>query len=43
MKKGIEQNKKDIVINMLKENIDIKIISKVVGIAEDEILKYKEL
>ena len=41
-KEGIEQNKKDVVINMLKENIDIKIISKVVGITEDEILKLKE-
>ena len=40
-KEGIEQNKKDVVINMLKENIDIKIISKVVGITEDEILKLK--
>ena len=47
MKKGIkegkEQREKAIIENMLKENIDIKIISKVVGIAEDEILKYKEL
>ena len=47
MKKGIkegkEQREKAIIENMLKENIDIKNILKVVGIAEDEILKYKEL
>ena len=38
---GIEQNKKDVVINMLKENIDIKTISKVTGMSENEILKLK--
>ena len=38
---GIEQNKKEIVINMLKENIDIKTISKVTGMSENEILKLK--
>ena len=42
IKEGIEQNKKDIVINMLKENIDIKFISKVTGMSEKEILKHKE-
>ena len=39
---GIEQNKKEIVINMLKENIDIKFISKVTGMSENEILKFKK-
>ena len=41
LKQGIDKTKKDTVINMLKENIDIKTISKVTGMSENEILKLK--
>ena len=41
IKEGIDKTKKEMVINMLKENIDIKTISKVTGMSENEILKLK--
>ena len=41
IKEGIDKTKKEMVINMLKENADIKFISKVTGISEKEILKLK--
>ncbi len=34
---GVEQNKLGIAKNMLKENIDIEIISKVTGLTKEEI------
>lgn len=37
IKEGIEQNKIEIAKNMLKENIDISVISKVTGLTVDEI------
>ena len=39
---GTENGIKCTVINMLKENLDIKIISKVTGLNEEEIMKIKE-
>ena len=41
IKEGIDKTKKEMVINMLKENADIKFISKVTGMSENEILKLK--
>ena len=35
---GIEKNKRDVVINMLKENIDVEVICRVTGLNEKEIL-----
>ena len=43
IKEGIDKTKKEMVINMLKENIDIKTISKVTGMSEKEILKLKNI
>ena len=34
---GIKESKKDIVINMLKENIDINLISKITGLNMEQI------
>ena len=42
IEKGIEQGKTNIVINMLKENIDINVISKVSGLSIDEIKKMRK-
>ena len=39
---GIEQNKKDIARKMKLENIDIQTISKLTGLAEEEILKINQ-
>ena len=41
LKKGIEKRTKEMVINMLKENINIDTISKVSGLTKDEILNIK--
>lgn len=41
LKKGIKQNKKEMVLNLLKENIDINVISKVSGLSIDEINNIK--
>ena len=38
---GIRENKKQTALNMIKENIDIEIISKVTGLKITEILKIK--
>ena len=35
---GIEQKQKEVVINMLKENIDVEVICRVTGLNEKEIL-----
>ena len=40
IREGIEQNKKEVIINMLKENIDMSIISKVVGLPIEEIQRH---
>jgi len=40
IKKGIEQNKRQVVINMLNDNLDIKLISKITGLNEEEILDF---
>lgn len=39
---GIEQNKIEIVTNMLNKNLDIKLISEVTNLTEEEIMKIKE-
>ena len=41
MKQGIEQNKKDIAKKMKLQNIDIKTITIVTGLTEEEILRIK--
>ena len=40
--KGKQKGIKEVVINMLKENIDINIISKVTGVSKNEILYMRE-
>ena len=42
LRDGIEQNKTEIVCNMLKENMDINLISKITGLSLEEINKIKE-
>ena len=42
IEQGIEQNKLEVVKNMLDENLNIKLISKVTGLSEKEIIKIKE-
>lgn len=39
---GIIENKIEIAKNMLKENLDIKMVSKVTGLTEKEVQKLKE-
>jgi len=39
---GIEQNKREVVINMLKENIDIDVICRVTGLNENKIYDINE-
>lgn len=39
---GTENGIKYTVINMLKENLDIKLITKITGLTEEEIMKIKE-
>lgn len=41
IEQGIEQNKHEIVKNMLKENIDVSIISKITGLTIEEIEKIR--
>ena len=41
LKKGRQERDKDVVLNMLKEKIDISFISKVTGLSEKEIEKLK--
>jgi len=38
----MEQKSIEIVTNMLKENIDIKLISKITGLNDEEITNIKE-
>ena len=40
-RKGRQESRKQIVLNMLKEKADISFISKVTGLAEKEIKKLK--
>ena len=40
--KGIEQNKIEVVQKMLKENIEIEIIERIVGLSKEEIERIKE-
>lgn len=42
IEQGIEQKSIEIVENMLLENIDISLISKISGLTEEEIIKIKE-
>ena len=42
IQKGIEQNQKQVVINMLKENLDINLISKISGLSPEEILELSK-
>jgi len=42
IQEGIDQTQKQVVINMLNENIDISIVSKVTGLTEDQIIKICE-
>ena len=42
LKKGIKQREKDIVISMLKKELDIKLISEITNLSEKEIIKIKE-
>ncbi len=42
LKQGEARKSKEIAKNMLKENIDIKVITKVTGLTEKEIKKIKE-
>ena len=39
---GIKQREKDIVISMLKKELDIKLISEITNLSEKEIIKIKE-
>ena len=41
IQKGIEQNQKQVVINMLKDNLDITLISKYTNLTIDEVLQMK--
>ena len=41
LEEGIEQNKKEVIINMLKDNIDINLISKYNNTSIDIILQIK--
>jgi len=41
IQKGIEQNQRQVVINMLKDNLDLNIISKYTDLSIDEISKIK--
>jgi len=42
IKEGIEKNQKQTVINMLKDNLDINLISKYTNLGLEEIIKIKE-
>jgi len=42
IQKGIEQNQRQVVINMLKENLDIKLISKISGLSSEKILELSK-
>lgn len=42
IEQGMEQKSIEIVTNMLKENIDIKLISKITGLNDEEITNIKE-
>ncbi len=41
IKEGIEEGKKEIAINMLNKNMDVKTISEVTGLSKEEIIKLK--
>ena len=40
-RKGIKKGRQQVVLNMLKENMNISLISKVTGVSEKEIKKLK--
>ncbi|MCY4320957.1 MAG: hypothetical protein OXC37_00910 [Bdellovibrionaceae bacterium] len=42
LEEGIQEGRKETALNMLKEDFEISIISKVTGLAENEILKLKK-
>ena len=42
LEEGIEQNKFEVVINMLNKKFDINLISEITGLNEEEIIKIKE-
>ena len=41
MKEGIQKNQKQVILNMLKEKVNLAFISKVTGVSEKEIKKLK--
>ncbi len=41
LQKGIEQTQKQVVINMLNENINVSVVQKVTGLTENEIIDIK--
>ena len=41
LQQGIEQKQKDVVINMLKENMDLTLISKIVNIPVEQVEEIK--
>ena len=41
MQKGIQKGRREIILNMLKEKIDIALVSKVTGLSAKEIKKLK--
>ena len=41
LEKGTEQSKNEIAMNMLKENMDISLISKLTGLSNEQINKLK--
>ena len=42
IQQGIQQNKIEFITNMLKEKMDINLISKITNLSEEEIMKIKE-
>lgn len=42
IQKGIEQKERQVVINMLNENLDINLISKITGLTQEQILNFNK-
>ena len=42
MKKGIEKGRKNVAINMLKENLDIDLVVKFTGLPKEEIINLRQ-
>ena len=43
VKRGKKEDKQEIILNMIKNKIDISVISKVTGLSKDEIDKLKRI